>query len=152
MNLRSNKGITGVDISVAILILILLVGVVAALISNYTSNSKEINRKSTASYIIIDILEYAKSSNYGDLKQEMIDGYVGEKYDLKNDGYKVKAKLQTSEDIYGEGAEDIMKKITVNVSYLVNNEEENLEIYTIIKNPNFSSDNNTQLPIWFTND
>lgn len=137
MNFKSEKGITGVDISVAIIIIMLFVSLISTLIYNYTKNSKELNRKSVATNIIVDVLEYAKNINYDTLDQETLNSYCTSK---QEQGYSINATL---EELIDE------KKVTVKVTYTINKDEQNLEIYTIIKNPNIAENEG---PVWNVND
>lgn len=152
MKIKSESGVTGIDISVAIIIILLFVGLITTLIYNYTQNSKEIERKSTATYMIIDILEYAKNSDYSNITDENIKTYISNENKLKKDGYQVDCKVESSEDLFGQGAEDVMKKVTAKVQYSVNGKEQALDIFTIIKNPNYvrPSDDDEQKPLWDT--
>ena len=137
MNFKSEKGITGVDISVAIIIIMLFVSLISTLIYNYTKNSKELNRKSVATNIIVDVLEYAKSIDYDSLDQQTLNNYCSGK---QEQGYRINAALEELAD---------EKKVIVKVTYTINKDEQNLEIYTIIKNPNVTE---KEGPIWNIND
>ncbi len=155
MKIKSESGVTGIDISVAIIIILLFVGLITTLIYNYTQNSKEIERKSTATYMIIDILEYAKNSGYDTIDQETMNNYINnqdENNKFNKPGYKVNCEVQSSTDLFGQGAEDVMKKVTAKVQYSVNGKEQALDIFTIIKNPNYvrPSDDDEQKPLWDT--
>lgn len=139
MKIKSEKGMTGVDLSIAIIIIILFISLISTLIYNYSKNSKELSRKSVATSIIIDVLEYAKSTEYQNLTQENIDNYCLAK---AQDGYKLTATLEELTDIDA-------KKVIVIVKYMVNKEEKSLEIYTTVKN---SNNIEIQEPIWSTED
>lgn len=143
MNIKSEKGITGVDISVAIIIILLFVSLTSTLVYNYAKNSKEVQRKSIATDMIIDILEYSKSSNYDDLTNEYVQNYIANNEKFQKNGYKVSTTIENYLATSGEES----KKVTATVQYLVNKVEQKLEIYTIIKDTNIN--NNI---IWNTND
>ncbi len=149
MNIKSEKGITGIDISVAIIIILLFVSIIATLIYNYSTTSKEINRKSTATYMIIDILEHAKSIDYASLTNEEVKNYIATEDKFKEQGYMITSKVEDCTQLLGEEAtEDILKKVTANVKYLVNGEEKELQIYTIVKNNLYVN----EIPLWDTRD
>lgn len=143
MNIKSEKGITGVDISVSIIIILLFVSLTSTLVYNYAKNSKEVQRKSIATDMIIDILEYSKSSNYDDLTNEYVQNYIANNEKFQKNGYKVSTTIENYLATSGEES----KKVTATVQYLVNKTEQKLEIYTIIKDTNIT--NNI---IWNTND
>lgn len=143
MNIKSEKGITGVDISVAIIIILLFVSLTSTLVYNYAKNSKEVQRKSVATDMIIDVLEYAKASSYDDITVAYMQNYINNNEKFQKNGYKILVTVENYSETSGEES----KKITTTVKYLVNNVEEELEIYTIIKDTNIT--NNI---IWGTND
>ena len=154
MKIKSESGVTGIDISVAIIIILLFVGLITTLIYNYTQNSKEIERKSTATYMIIDILEYAKNSGYDTINQETMDNYINNQNGndkFNKSGYQVSCDVKTSNDLFGADAEDVMKKVTAKVQYSVNGKEQALDIFTIIKNPNYvRPSDDDEKPLWNT--
>ena len=138
MNLKSEKGITGVDVSVAIIIMMLFVSLISTLIYDYAKNSKELNRKSVATMIIVDVLEHAKNVDYESLNQEELNNYCTSK---QEQGYKIEARL--------DEVTDDEKKVTVTVTYIINKTEQKQEIYTIIKNSNIVQNEET---VWNVND
>lgn len=137
MNIKSEKGITGVDISVAIIIILLFVSLTSTLVYNYAKNSKEVQRKSVATDMIIDILEYAKASNYDDLTVAYMQNHINNNEKFQKNGYKVSVTVENYSETSGEES----KKITATVKYLINKIEETSEIYTIIKNTSITNNN-----------
>ncbi len=136
MNLRKNGGFTGIDISVALIILILSVGTITTIIYNFEVQSKAVERKSEASSMIIDILEYAKTSNFEDVNEEYLNQYKDQNYADKQ-GYNITIKCINDVDelkIENKSEDTIAKKVNVSVKYLVGKNEQNLEIYTWIVN------------------
>ena len=139
MNLRKNKGFTGIDISIAIIIIVIFASVITTLLYNFEIQSKKVERKNQATSIIVDILEYAKGSNFNDITSENLENYENEKYnDLKVYTITIKCENETDAlDIVSENNTDIMhvaKKVTVSIKYLVGKEEQSVETYTWILN------------------
>ena len=60
MNIRNNKGVTGVDLSVALIIIVLFVGIISSLVYNFAVTSRNVNRKSIATDIAIGKIENLK--------------------------------------------------------------------------------------------
>ena len=58
--LKSNKGITGIDATIAIVILMIFVPLVTTLFSNIYNITKKANRKVTATNIAIQVVESIK--------------------------------------------------------------------------------------------
>ena len=87
MKLRNNKGITGVDISVALIIVVLFVGLIATLTYNFSVSSQEVNRKSEAINIAIQKVEEIKVKPY----EEVLDGESTEYRDILSNFFKENA-------------------------------------------------------------
>ena len=61
MNLRSQKGITGMDITASILIITVFTAIISALYQNYATSSKNIERKAQATEYAIETIEKQKN-------------------------------------------------------------------------------------------
>ena len=136
MDLKTEKGFTGVDISISIIIIIIFVSIITSILYNLDIQSKKVERKEQATSIIIDILEHAKGTQFDEISEESLKNYSEEKYsNLK--GYTISISCKNETDVLNiekNSDEDthVGKKVTVNVKYLVGKEEQNLEIYTWI--------------------
>lgn len=64
MNLRNNKGYTGVDISVAMIIILIFIPTIFAVVNSIQRTTERSERQANAVNIATDILEIAKSLNY----------------------------------------------------------------------------------------
>ena len=64
MNFRNNKGYTGVDISVAMIIILIFIPTIFAVVNNIQRINAKAERQANAVNIATDILEIAKSLNY----------------------------------------------------------------------------------------
>lgn len=65
--LKSKKGITGVDVAVAISIIVLTIGVVTSIYINTTNKSKESIRYSASTRIATQIVENIQSMTYDEV-------------------------------------------------------------------------------------
>lgn len=109
MNFKNNKGITGVDLSVALIIIVLFVGIISSLVYNFATSSRNINRKATATDIAIYKIENLKQDfinnngvtepddNNNTLVEyaELKDAGNIEFYDSSTDAYKTPYKVET---------------------------------------------------------
>ncbi len=136
MNIKKNSGFTGIDVSISLIIIMIFIGSITAILYNFQVKSRQIDRKSQATQIIIEILEFAKSANFEDLNQEYLNNFKDTNYSSLK-GYNINVSCQNDKDILEmetNTQEVNAKKVIVNVSYLVNNETKNLSIYTWIVN------------------
>lgn len=161
MDIKNNKGITGIDITVSIVILALFISLITSMFYNVSVVGKVVNRKSDATYMAVQVIEAAKQLGYDKLPK----GYVEEadledktqeeaeaenttidlealntllenngidKITLKN-GYSVDIKVENYRKIKNNlTLEDILKRITVTVNYKDNNKNQSLELNTVI--------------------
>ena len=141
MKFKDNKGVTGVDLSIAIVILIVFISFIAALFYNLSYTAKEIERKSTATNIAIKVIEALKATQFEDLTQTLseedgnstfikltesdLDTLISEK--IPN-GYTVRIFIQDY------NSENIIKIIKVEVTYKQRSNTENITIETLVKN------------------
>ena len=65
--MKNNKGITGVDITISIIILALFISLITSMFYNVTIIGKSINRKSDAVYIAVQVIEAVKQLGYSEL-------------------------------------------------------------------------------------
>ena len=69
MNLKNNKGYTGVDVSVAIIIIMLFIPTIFGMTYNINKTKANITKKSYASQIATKILNIAKTTEYEKLSE-----------------------------------------------------------------------------------
>ena len=138
MKLRSEKGFNGIDISISVVIIFIFVSIIAALIAQVNSKSKEISLKNDATYIAINEIEKVKSNG--------IEEYVGKSEADGNNVICENEEIENEEGFYRtitvldyadvekdeEIEKDIVKKVTVKISYMFRNEEQKVEFSTIV--------------------
>lgn len=145
MNIKDDKGFTGVDITVAIIIVVIFVGIIATLFFNYSITSQEIERQGKASEYSISIIEKIKNDNFEKYKKgENLDYNLYENESITSDsfkdiisspesGYYVTVNVKDYKKDRPEATIiNIIKKITVTVSYKVANQDKDVTISTII--------------------
>ncbi|MCI8272509.1 MAG: hypothetical protein HFJ55_00295 [Clostridia bacterium] len=142
MKLNDNKGATGVDITVAIVILMIFVTFITSLFYNLSTSSVRIERKTTATYLAITTIEGLKEIGFEGIKTsdvvdrrlttvEQITGQnveAGWKIDVSSgqtiidipQGYTVKISIENprnSENAADDKLGEIAKLVRVEVSY-----------------------------------
>ncbi|OKZ57581.1 MAG: hypothetical protein BHV99_01155 [Clostridium sp. 26_21] len=136
INFKNNKGITGIDATIAVVILIIFVPLVTSLFGNIANTSKKINRKATATNIAIQAIEGAKLLGYNNINGSKLEltqvldnangtnGKTGN-YTSRNipNGYKVEIFVAQQTN---------SKDIIVNVEYMENAMTETLQLRTSI--------------------
>lgn len=72
MDIREEKGLTGIDIAISIILLTIFISLIGNIIANINLNSEDIKRKTIANSYAIQEIEKIKSQ-----------GYIFEKYENK---------------------------------------------------------------------
>ena len=143
MKIRSEKGFTGIDISISVVIIFIFVSIIAALIAQVNSTSKQISLKSDATYIAINEIEQ--------IKLDGIEPYIGkseangnnvicENEPVENEEgfFRTIAVVdyadikQDSDEESQEIVPDVVKKVTVKISYMFHGNEQSVELSTIV--------------------
>ena len=135
MKLKNCKGISGVDITISIGILIIFVSLIAGLFYNLASSSKQIERKAVATNLAIEIIEALKVTDFSNLNSteknqmtiEQLNEYSSKQISIPKE-YTTKILIENYKN------EDILKTLRVEVSYEVNNQIETIDIETLVKN------------------
>lgn len=155
MNLRNNKGYTGSDIIISILIIMIFIPTIVALIYSIDTKNNEVERKNYAMTLSCNIIETLKSIDIDKLKSEenlddinnKIRNFKASDSEITNeegkitfssedsDGnrYVVFIKIEDYKDYSGESniEDNVVKKITVTTEYRINKDTKNVEISTL---------------------
>lgn len=149
---KKNNGVTGIDLSLSVIIILIFIPTIFASVYVIQKTNNSINRKTTALNIATNVLEMAKSTDYEEIAlssesdfvnkitskytQKEASDYTTYYYNSEDDTY-YKINLDVL-NYYPEGADeqDLIKKVTVQVIYMVENQEENVEISTYIEKNN----------------
>ena len=138
-NIRSEKGYTGVDIAISLVVIFIFVSIISMMIYNFNSSANELKIKSDALYIAVDEIEKIKGQNFSDFqgmdKNTTVDksgnSLVNQPVSEYEGLYKTISILDYK-DIDGTAKKDIAKKITVKISYMFKGKEQSVELSTIL--------------------
>lgn len=145
MKNKRENGYTLVDIAISVVVLFIFISILAMLFYQFGSSSDEIERKSTATNLAISEIEQIKSNGF--------EKYIGlnQNSTKDNDGNTLKSPIQTKEegfsktitvqdykDLEGnsDAIEDVVKIITVKISYMFKGEEQTVELSTVLSKEN----------------
>ncbi len=136
MKIRSQKGFTGMDVTIAVLIITIFASMIAALYGNYVKTSKDIERKAKAVDYAINAIENAKSRSAEFFNEE--NAKKGEIIEYNNDdnntGFSTTTRISDYATLgYKDDAElGYVKRVKVTVSYKLNKETKTVELSTFI--------------------
>lgn len=147
MNVKSQKGFTGIDITIAVIVITLFVSIISVVFYNITVSSKTVERKTEATYIAQDVIEKIKALNYDEVVEtEGTDAIDINSYKkdnvliIDNKEYdtaytiqiKIKKYVPDTNTQENDESNDLVKIVNVNVLYKIGKEVENVELTTTI--------------------
>ncbi len=138
MKIRNEKGFTGIDISISVVIIFIFVSIIAMLIYQVNSEAKEISLRSDATYLAINEIEQVKNNGieaYTDISIANGNSVICENEEIEGtQGFYRTITIIDYTDL--EGNEDkvsnIVKKATVRISYMFQAEEQSVELTTTL--------------------
>jgi len=136
MNFKSEKGFTGIDIVISIVVIFIFTSIIAILVYNINASAKEIERKSQAMSYAIDAVEEIKGqgfSQYMDLSEKKGNNLFIDKEQIAEGYYKTINVIDYS-DMEGMEAKipGLVKKITVTISYMSRGKEQSVDLSIIL--------------------
>lgn len=145
MNLKDEKGITGIDITIAVILITILISLITVLSYNIQKSSQDVQRKTEATSYAVEVLERVKSEGFeilpkvgeGNLINDdrFKDGYIVDASGNPT-GYYQEVRVQDYSELReGEGGEkvpDLLKRVTVTISYKSGTDTEKVELSTLM--------------------
>ena len=144
MLVKDEKGLTGVDITISIIVMTIFMAMIANLIVNIKLNTQDIKRKSTATSYAVQEIEKIKAQGYINDYDSM--GINSEETlkdeDIYNNsefsGYHKKVTIKDYVLVVDKNTKtkDIVKEITVEISYKLGSEDKKIVISTYVSKEN----------------
>ena len=134
MLIKEEKGFTGIDIAISLIVITIFISMIANLIANINLTAQDTNRKTIATSYAVQEIEKIKAQGY-------LDSYDSKgiaKEDIYNGseftGYNKKIVIRDYVLVVNDTTKksNIVKEITVNISYKVGNKEKNVKISTYV--------------------
>ena len=141
MKIKSERGFTGIDIAISVIVLFIFVSLIAMLVYNSNSSTREVELKSEATYLAIDEIEKIKNAGfdkYDTLNSRSTVDEDGNQLRNQPTGTEGFYKTIIIEDYAELNPEDrtiipnLVKKITVQISYRFKAENQVVELSTIL--------------------
>ena len=135
MDFRSEKGISGIDIVASVIIVTIFIAIIANIIANINLNSKDIEKKTQATSYAVDEIEIIKAEGYLESYQDK--GINQEDINDENGqftGYHKKISIKDYVLIKNDQTKqaNIVKEITVEISYMNRKGTQNVQISTYV--------------------
>lgn len=137
--MQGEKGFTGIDIAISIVVLFILVSILATLLYTINSGYKEVEYKSKATEIAVDLIENIKIEGfetYKDHSEQAGNSLIGQENEpvTGEEGFFKTITVKDYTDLEGKSEETsgILKIVTVNVSYMFKGKEQTVELSTLL--------------------
>lgn len=136
MKMKSEKGYTGIDIAISVVVIFIFVSLLAILSYHINSSSKEIELKSEATSLAIDEIEKIKNISFDDIKDRSKANdnseYIQTEEIETNPGFFRSVIIEDYADEETSKIPGFVKKITVQIKYMFKGNEQTVELSTIM--------------------
>ena len=141
--IKQNKGITGIDIVISVIVITIFVALIASLVYKINFNGKKVERKNIALSYAINEVEKIKQQGYiadydnvGLKQEEVLEKHSHDIQDQNGEFSGYYKEILVKDYIAFQGNEDkspnILKKITVTISFKLGNEDVSMSISTYV--------------------
>ena len=134
MNLREQKGFAGSDIIILFIILFIFVSLISTMFYNFNISGKEVERRSEAVNIAVSEIEQIKINGFSQLINDDIS--CEKKAVEGKNGYYKTITVEDYADTDTTKQKDVVKKVNVKITYKFKNQEQNVELSTILSKEN----------------
>lgn len=134
MNFKSEKGYTGVDIAISVVVLFIFVSLIAMLSYHLNSSAQQIERKAEAIEIAVMEIEKLKNKSFQEiqgLETRLGKEPKSEEITEKRGFYKT-VSIEDYQGIDTTKEPDLVKKVTVTIQYRGKQGKEELKLSTIV--------------------
>ncbi len=134
MDLREQKGFAGSDIIISVIILFIFVSLISTMFYNFNISGKEVERRSEAVNIAVSEIEQIKINGFSQLINDDIS--CEKKAVEGKNGYYKTITVEDYADTDTTKQKDVVKKVNVKITYKFKNQEQNVELSTILSKEN----------------
>ena len=121
MKILDNKGVTGIDLTLSIIILSVFSGLIITLMASIRNNSIEIQKSANAMAYATIVLEKVDEKSFNEIDENFVNALkTNGEIDVAND-YAINFSTDVLE-------ENLIKKVVVKVVYDINGEQKSITI------------------------
>lgn len=128
MCFKNEKGYTGIDIAISVVVLFIFVSLIAFLSYGFNSSAKELELKSQALNIAIDEIEKIKST----ITMDNINTLDTQTKETTTQGFYQTITIKDYADINLSKTPGLVKRITVKIQYMFQNKQQTIELSTLV--------------------
>lgn len=140
MNLKSERGYTGIDIAIGIVVLFIFVSLIASLSYTFNSSARDMELRAEATSIAVEEMENLKNSlNFEAIANRSIANGNSE-YGITEEeiktGFFRTIIIEDYADISANKRAGLVKKVTVSIQYKFKGKQEVIKLSTIFSKEN----------------
>ena len=145
MDIRSQKGYTGIDIAISVIVITIFISLIAVLIYIFNRSYNEVQLKSKETEIAIDEIEKVKVAGfkaYEEMDQTTKEdkegnSLVNQSVEEEHGFYKtISVEDYTDTENNEDKISNLVKRVTVTISYMVKGQEQQVSLSTILSKEN----------------
>ena len=149
MNIKQNKGYVGIDMSLAVMILLILAPTIMGIVFGINVSRNTADTKTQALNILVNTLETAKGIELEQLtEQKILEDFENDHSEYKltleagnksaiiatnKASFRLQVEVVDYHDINSEATENFVKTVTATVTYKAGNKENSLNLSTVVK-------------------
>ena len=128
MSFKNEKGYTGIDIAISVVVLFIFVSLIAFLSYGFNSSAKEIELKAEALTLAIDEIETIKST----ITMDNINTLSIEMQETNTQGFYRTITVEDYADLQPTKLRGIVKRVTVKIQYMFQTKQQTVELSTLV--------------------
>lgn len=141
MKLKSQRGVTGIDITISVILITILISLITILTYNIQKNSQDVERKTEATSYAVEVLEKVKSEGFEILPQAGVSNKIDD--ERFKDGYIVDAngnptgfyqevRVEDYSELQEGKVADLLKRVTVTITYKSGKDTKTVELSALM--------------------
>lgn len=137
MNVKNEKGITGIDITLSVILITIFIGILTTISYNIQNDVKQVNRQAEVLEYAITSIEELKALDFNQLPTignnkitGFEDGYITDSQGKTTPYYKT-ITVQDYKEIDTTAEAEIVKKVTVEILYKFKNKNKSITLSAI---------------------
>lgn len=119
--LLDNKGVTGIDLAISLIIIAIFSGVIAMLMANMYRTSIEIQKSANAMAYATIVLEKVDEKSFEEIEDDFVEKLKSSGEFSMDDSYSINFSTDILE-------ENLFKKIVVKINYEIGGEQKSITI------------------------
>lgn len=128
MSFKNEKGYTGIDIAISVVVLFIFVSLIAFLSYGFNSSAKEIERKAEALTLAIDEIETIKSN----ITMENINTLNEQTQETSIQGFYRTITVEDYAELQPTKTRGLVKRVTVKIQYMFQTKQQTVELSTLV--------------------